>query len=252
MVRFADGPNPASACKFIISGSTTEYPILFNGISTDATTSPWRKNGVFPFYYDGTVFNQLCYASIWDRDTLCTGHFGQPLGMNCRIKINGDRDIVPFQIMLERADGTFDSTLTSPVSQNNTKAVNTNTDFKVDGMILFNKSNYNFSANAVETGNYFWVQTNDAPIVNYAFNGVDHLRKYSWVFLVGIPQADPMVYRLDPTSLTSWYTTEKPTTDDGKVYIRLGFFSEYSYLNLFAQHPAYWFRSGYFRPYLTT
>ena len=67
--------------------------------------------------------------------------------------------------------------------------------------------------------------------------------------LVGIPQTNPMVYRLDATSFTSWYTTTKPTTDDGKVYIRLGYLSGLAAFSLFADHPVFWFKNGYFRPY---
>lgn len=61
-----------------------------------------------------------------------------------------------------------------------------------------------------------WQQS---AIVSYALNGAENLTPYNWVYLVGIPQEDPMLYKLDPTSPTSWYTTELPEEDDGKVYI---------------------------------
>ena len=60
-----------------------------------------------------------------------------------------------------------------------------------------------------------------------------------------------MVCRLDPDSFTSWYTTDIPTTEDGKVYIQLGRYNSSTSFSLFADHPAYWFKDGAFRPYLT-
>jgi hypothetical protein len=60
-----------------------------------------------------------------------------------------------------------------------------------------------------------------------------------------------MLFRLDPTDYTNWYTTTIPTEDDGKVYIRLGYYEIGGIANLMSAHPAYWFKDGYFRPYLT-
>jgi hypothetical protein len=124
----------------------------------------------------------------------------------------------------------------------------------VDGTIFYYGSTtaYTQGSSLTLTSAYFWLQSNQsANIVNYSLNGADHLTQKSWVYLVGIPQANPMLYRLDPGGVTSWYTTELPDAEDGKVYIKLGFYSDGTIFSLYENHPAYWFKDGALRPYLT-
>ena len=251
MILFTGGTNTAIACKFIIDEGEIEYPILFNGLETNATASAWKLNGLFPFYYDGESFNQLCYAKETDSNTTYTAFFEQCLA-SMKLVISGSRTIDRYQLVLEKPDGTFEKVLTANYSTSKTKAINTTGEFKVDGLMWFYATSSTLAANAIVTAStYHRQQTHQAAnFVNYSLNGADHLMPYSWVYLVGIPQADPMVFKLDSGSVTSWYTTTKPTTEDGKVYIRLGYYSDSTIFGLFADHPAYWFKDGLFRPYL--
>jgi len=253
MVRFTGGTNTAAACVFTIADDETVYPILFNGLATNTTAGAWKLNGVFPFYFDGESFNQLCYAKETDSNTTYAAMFEFNVPA-MKITVNPNRAIDRYQLVLERADGTFDKTFTVAYSTSKTKAVNTATDFKVDGLMWYYATTAALAINAVVTGTTnYRTQTHQATnFVNYSLNGADQLTPYKWVYLVGIPQADPMVFRLDPASATSWYTTNKPTTEDGKIYIRLGYYSDGTIFSLFAEHPAYWFKNGLFRPYLTT
>ena len=252
MVRFTGGTNTAVACKFTIADEEIAYPILFNGLVTNTTASAWKLDGMFPFYFDGTSFHQLCYAKETDSNNTYTGFFIQNLA-SMKLTINPNRAIDRYQLVLERADETFDKACIAAYSTSKTKAVNTATDFKVDGLMWFYATTAALAVNAVVTTstNHHQQSYQTANIINYALNGADHLTPYKWVYLVGIPQVDPMIFRLDPTSPTSWYTTAKPTTEDGKVYIRLGYYSDGTIFSLFADHPAYWFKNGLFRPYLT-
>ena len=252
MVKFTGGTNSAAACKFTIAGSATLYNILFNGLATNTTASAWKSGGTFPFYFDGTAFQQLCYAKETDSNTTYTGFFDVNLA-SMKMKVNASRAIDRYQLVLERADGTFDKALTAAYGTGKTKAVNTATDFKVNGLMWFYNTTTALAVNTTVTAaTTFLSQTYQAAnFISYSLNGADNLAQYSWVYLVGIPQADPLVFRLDPTNVTSWYTTTKPATDNGKVYIRLGYFSDGTIFNLFADHPAYWFKDGAFRPYLT-
>ena len=233
MVRFTGGTNTAIACQFTIAEGETAYPILFNGLATNATASAWKLDGVFPFYFDGTGFNQLCYAKEIDSNTTYAAFFELNVPA-MKITINPNRAIDRYQLVLERADGTFDKACTANYSTSKTKAVNTATDFKVDGLMWYYATTSALAINAVVTGTTnYRTQTHQATnFVNYSLNGADQLLPYKWVYLVGIPQADPMVFRFDPASVTSWYTTVKPVTDDGKVYIRLGYYSDGTIFNL--------------------
>ena len=252
MVKFTGGTNSAAACKFQITGSEEVYNILFNGLATNTTASAWKVNGTFPFYFDGEIFQQLSYAKETDSNTTYTSFFDVNVA-SMKMKINPTRAIDRYQLVLERTDGTFDKALTAAYATTKTKAVNTATDFKVDGLMWFYNNTTALAVSTTTTAaTTFLNQTyQSANFISYSLNGADNLAPYSWVYLVGIPQANPMTYRLDPASVTSWYTTTKPTTDDGKVYIRLGYFSDGTIFNLFADHPAYWFKDGQFRPYLT-
>ena len=156
--------------------------------------------------------------------------------------------------MMERADGTFDSACLPPLTTAQTDVVNTNTDFKVDSLIWchYSTNTEEFAGTTLTADSNYKTQVfSESDIIPFLFNGTAHLQQNSWVYIVGIPQADPMAFRLDPTSFTSWYTTTKPATDDGKVYIRLGYLSGSARFSLFAYHPAFWFKDGAFRPYLT-
>jgi hypothetical protein len=251
--------NSATNLKFAIpdpdSGAEVLYPILFDGTAINTITGNWRPNAVIPFYFDGASFHQMYLPRITDTDTNTTyaGFFEIPL-TGFYLKINPERAIDRYQLCLERTDGTFDKACTAAYSTSTSKAVNTATDFKVDGLIWFNNSANTYSANGTYSGGSTnLMQTYQSSyLMNYALNGNAGLTAYSWLYLVGIPNADnPMIYRLDATSPTSWYTTTPPTAEDGKVYIRLGRYHTGSVSSLMAEHPAYWFKDGTFRPYLT-
>lgn len=251
LIQFNGTANLARNIKFTITGSVTQYEVLFNGLATTLDASAWKPGGVFPFYFDGTSFHQLSYSKEYDNNTTYTGFFQQHIA-STKLR-TGARGFDRYQFALERLDGAFDKPYTVTSSTASDKQVDITADFKVDGLIIYNSSTTSYYANAAHIMTniiliQFWQQSN---IFDYALNGNEHLTQHSWVYLVGIPQQNPMLYRLDPGSPTSWYTTTIPTTDDGKVYIKLGYFADAAQFSLFSDHPAYWFKDGYFRPYLT-
>ena len=258
IVKFSLG-NSAINCIFTISG--VNYAIKFNGLNTKTIASGWKESSAFLFYYDGAAFHQLGSGRDTDDNTTYTGFFDQFI-RNFVINVNSERALLGWTLVLERTDSTFDAALkNTSQTANKNKPVNTGTDFKVNGLIWFNNITSSINAGGLaqtsNTSDQVQVQGyHQSTIVDYALNGADHLKKYSWVYLVGIPQENPMVYRLDPDSFTSWYTTTEPTTENEKIYIRLGRY-DHTYepatrtFFLFADHPAYWFKDGSFRPYLT-
>jgi len=249
IIKFTN-QNMAIDLYFSIAGSTAKYHVLFNGLATNAQASGWKAGSVFMFYFDGSIFHQLTYA----REVDVYGTFDKNLsGVYAQIGLT----IQNYQLALERADGAFESALSISTPSNSTsKTVNANTDFRVAGMIWYLGGTTAYTAVAGRAlTDTDMIQKVDVTgnILQYAMNGAAGLASNSWVYLVGIPQSDPMLYRLDPGSYTSWYTTTKPTTEDGKVYIRLGRTgtAAYNYFSLFPDHPAFWFKNGSFRPYLT-
>jgi hypothetical protein len=245
--RTANGSTPAFAG---LSKSANGF--LFNSTVINSDTCGWRQNAYITFYFDGATFHQLIYPKAVDMDTTYTGFFEQNL-LGFKLPINPDQSIDRYQLVLERGDGTFDKTLATASNTTATKAVNINAIFKVDGLIWYNSSTSSYSAGTTLTGTALHlIQTRQqSGIITYAMNGQSKLTPNNWLYLVGIPQGNPMLFKLDPTDFTSWYTTTVPAQEDGKVYIRLGYYETGAYFDLFSDHPAYWFKDGYFRPYLT-
>jgi hypothetical protein len=243
--------NTANSIQLSIGG--TAYPVWFNGMVTNAVTGIWHVGGIIPFYFDGTRFHQLFYPKSTDDNTstVYTGFFEQNL-LSVKITINADRAIDRYQLALEREDGTFDKALSGTASNSKIAAVNTDAVFKIDGMMFFHNSTANLAAGSTVTCSALQlIQSHQTTnLITYGMNGADNLSDQSWVYLVGIPLDNPMLFRLDPTDFTSWYTTTPPTEDDGKVYIKLGYYESGTVFNLCADHPAYWFKDGYFQTYL--
>jgi hypothetical protein len=252
-LKYLSAQNSATSPKFSINGAV--YNILFSGIALNAVTNNWRNGSIIPFYFDGTNFHQLYLPRTVDNDTTYTTFMevGTPA---LRFRMKSDRQPGTKLLMFEQADGVFDTPLVVlSGSTSKTKVIQTDIEWKVDGMIYFTIYAAVFGVTTTPStaltngGRTQTYQAND--IIQCSLNGADNLEKYSWVYIVGIPQINPMSYKLDPTSVTSWYTTALPTHEDGKVYIRLGYYGDSNGFFLTQEHPAYWFKDGAVRPYLT-
>lgn len=160
-----------------------------------------------------------------------------------------------FDICLQRVDGLMDRLTTVSGSTAPDKPANASADFRVDGLMLttgyIGPTSGPVTITSVSNQPYWTLNGYVSDyVMSTTFNGVDHLTEASWLYLVGIPQANPSLFRLDDSTLTSWYTTVEPTAADGRVYIRIGW---YSYGEKFAMHmpmKAFCFRDGAFRPYV--
>ena len=254
LVRFTNANYSTTALYLSVSGAN--YVVYFSGGMTGDNIYRWGAGSIAAFYFDGTRFHQIANANNTDSDSAKNGIFEQNIG-DTRFRFNSENRVVGRQLVMERADGTFDGACLPPSSSLSTKPVNINADFKVGGLIWYNDSDWSPALDSIAFSKDIRMQTfRDVMFVGNALNGANHLQDCGWVYLVGIPQADPMVYRLDEASFTSWYTTDIPAAEDGKLYIRLGRISRLGtsstwYFSLFADHPAYWFKGGSFRPYLT-
>lgn len=79
----------------------------------------------------------------------------------------------------------------------------------------------------------------------YTANCGATLVQYRPVYLVGIPNG--ATYTLADT----WWSQTLPSTEDGKIYIHLGYAYSTSKYNIswIAQHPVYWYKNGALRLY---
>ena len=152
-----------------------------------------------------------------------------------------------YQIIMEGADRKF-----HPVTEGGSTA-NTNTvstvDFLVGGTILYHNSGNNQDVDSTGIG-YEVYESGQFGAMEY-FNNRDSgwaTARYPFYFKGTINSSGH--FNLDNTSYTSWLTQTLPTSDDGFVYIQVGYMVDsYDDFRLASEHPIYIYKDGALRLY---
>jgi len=152
-----------------------------------------------------------------------------------------------YQIIMEGADRKF-----HPVTEGGSTA-NTNTvstvDFLVGGTILYHYSSNNQDVGSTGIG-YEVYESGQFSSMEY-FNNRDSgwaTTRYPFYFKGTINSSGH--FNLDNTSYTSWLTQTLPTSDDGFVYIQIGYMADdYDDFRLASEHPIYIYKDGALRLY---
>lgn len=152
-----------------------------------------------------------------------------------------------YQIIMEGADRKF-----HPVTEGGSTA-NTNTvstvDFLVGGTILYHYSGNNQDVDSTGIG-YEVYESGQFSSMEY-FNNRDSgwaTARYPFYFKGTINSSGH--FNLDNTSYTSWLTQTLPTSDDGFVYIQIGYMADdYDDFRLASEHPIYIYKDGALRLY---
>jgi hypothetical protein len=233
--------NSASSPSFSIGG--TVYPVWYAGKAVDGYDqySSITAGAVIQYYFDGTRFHQIgsnLKAQDWKEQGYTT------------TGITTGEATFPNRFMMEAADGKFYSPVTSSASTTAaTKPVAT-IEFKLNGRIFITLATI-ASAMVGATSPFYITSPLTSNWNTYGLNGSGHLGTNRMCYLKGSINANGN-FVLDNTSLTSFYTTDVPTDDDGVVYIEFIWIgSSNTRAELLAVHRAYWFKDGKFRPYGT-
>jgi hypothetical protein len=145
---------------------------------------------------------------------------------------------------MEGVDGKY-YPLTLENSTGVTKTVS-NADFKVGGNIVYYSSTTVLAPDATTTNCYSEIPT---AYAGYTFNQLTGYQAYKPIYLKGTIANG--VFKLDNSSYTSWFTQDLPTSEDGFVYIYLGYmYSTNDDLRLMQYHPMYEYKDGKVRLYV--
>lgn len=250
----------------LFNGLSIRYWLPMASTSTSVTLDLTLKDGIttgaIPCYYGGTsrltthygAGNVIVLTYVVNQLINGTAYTGWWAGANYADGNNYDRTywgntitagvaIYDYKLLMQGLDGRF-YPLTLETGTGTTKTVSTQ-EFLVDSPILYYASTTDISAGGTLTNVY-----TEYPVttLNYTAN------QASWVsqkpiYLKGKINTNGN-FVLDDTTKTSFMTQDLPTSDDGFVYIMLGYMYSTTGLRLFQLHPVYEFKDGKIRNYI--
>jgi hypothetical protein len=233
IVTFTNG-NSVSNPTLNINSSGPKY-IRLGATNASTTTMTVGAGGVVPLYFDGTYYNMFGSYRTSDSNTYDRMLHGVAKQMG--------ETLYRYKLILEGIDGKFYPIVTTnQTSATVVQKTPTNATLKIGGSILYYNTTTTVAANG--TVNNTYSEINTANMV-YSFNQNGGYQLQRPIYLVGIPQANGG-YKLD----SNYYTQDLPTTEDGKIYIRLGLVYAQNSLRLEIEHPIYEFKDGKVRPYI--
>lgn len=235
--------------------------VLFtNGVAGDGSTDfEINDLGSYRVYYSNDYGLTTHYSSetvvvlSWDADQsrwYCHDFYDST--DDYRIRWQNDvavgAYIHGYQLLMEGIDGKF-YPVTEGGSTGNTNTVSTQ-EMRIGGKLLYYGSGTDAPAGTLTTGYeiYEGIYNGEMEYWNNRDSGwaVDMMP----VYLVGTINANGN-FVLDNTTYTSFLTQDLPTTEDGKVYVMIGFMNDtYDAWRLTVDHPWYEYKDGRLRLYV--
>ena len=234
-----------SASGFTINinnlGAKGSYSNMAAGNSVTPTaptrdTTLFNINYVMLFIYSSTIVEGggwICYRG-YDANTNTLGYQVRTNSYNLPVTDKTYR----YRLLFASADGKKFVPANTSTSTNATATRATN-QRPIDpfGPIVYYGSTTTVSADARPGATVLWQQYTLS--LGYSFNNTDAaltLQKGP-VFLRCAPQADG-------SAIMEYFTQEKPSSDDGKIYILLGYAYNETNIELVLQHPVYYYKNG--------
>lgn len=241
-----------SAANFTIDINGLGAKGSYNNMATgnDVTpTSPTRDSTIFNinytmmFVYSTTLVDGGCWIGYrgYNSDTNTIAY--QVRTNNTTLKTT-DRTRY-YRLLFTSADGTkwvpanteYDNSATS------TKTVNTR---KINpfGRIIYYSASTNLAQGADVNASYCWAQY--AFALGYSFNRTGAaltLTTQKPVYVKCAPQSDGSAIMDSTTPIVQ----DLPSTEDGKIYIFLGVAYSATNIELFYEHPVYYYKDGAIR-----
>ena len=232
-------------------GTTTGAINCYYGNATRLTTHYGKGCNVVMTYWsagsikiDGTATTDNRWIANADYTVNDTAYYIRRAATNV---LAGANKIFPYTIIMELADGRWESIVTSS-STGTGKARNTH-GFRL-GQVLLMYANATYNENARVANNNLWSQDTANIDARYSFNVANNatagfLNANKPVYLVGALASDGLFY-LD----TTWWTQTLPSTEDGKLYIHIGDCTDYYRMNFNEVKPIYRYSNGAVREFV--
>lgn len=195
----------------------TAYPMRYNGaaITTSTDSIVWGANCPSIFVFDGTYW--VFAGHGLDSNTTYTLNYSVDAGQYTAG--SGSYAISRYSIVAQKADGTWEkiTATNANYSAGTSKSVNTS------GFILNQLRYYGTTAgvaSGVKIAANVMYEKSASVDMRYSTNcgATTTWALGDYIYLVGTIGADGLFY-LDTTT---WWSNALPTTNDGKLYVRLG------------------------------
>lgn len=232
-IKFNNG-NSVSTVRLNINGSGLKN-LRLGTTNVSTTTFTLGAGATALIYFDGTFYQITGSYRTSDSNTYDRMYHNVAKQMG--------ETLYRYKLILEGIDGKFYPIVTTnQTSATLVQKTPTNATLKIGGNILYYNTTTTVAANGTVSNTYSEISTTNMV---YSFNQNGGYQLQRPIYLVGIPQANGG-YKLD----SNYYTQDLPTTEDGKIYIRLGLVYAENSLRLEIEHPIYEFKDGKVRPYI--
>ena len=260
-----DGTSTATAFTATIPGISEYYDgltiMLKNGVVTSASGFTININGLgakqsysnlAAATADTTLFN-VNYTMLFIYDStrvagggwICyRGYDSNTNTIGCQIRTNGytlpaSDKFYRYRLLFTSADNTKFIPANTSTSTNATASRTTNTrPINPFGPIYYYGSTTAIDANAKPGVTVLWQQY--TFVLGYSFNNTGSaltLTTSAPVYLRCTPQADG-------SAVMDYFTQTLPSTEDGKIYILLGYAYDATHIELLLNHPVYEYKNG--------
>jgi len=238
--------------RITINGASTTT-LNINGLgaktiyrySTAKLTTHWPVNSVIPLVYVAAL-NGGSFIGGYDWSD---GTQSYDLRWSSAV-VNGTSIIHGYQLLMEGADTKFYPVTVGGVANSTTNTVQT-APLRIGGQMLYYNSATDIAVNAVIGGNLLY-ESIESGEGEYWMNRTS---SSSWtaiglpLYIVGTVNANNELI-LDNSTTTAFLTNALPTTEDGKIYIHVGYSdNEDDLWRLSVTHPIFEFKAGAIRRY---
>ena len=222
----------------------TAYPIRYNNWAITTTTDDlvWNQNFVSQFVFDGTYRQFVSHG--YDNNTTYTQNILFDRGSF--VAGSGTYAISRYIICLQKPDMTWEKITNTEEthSVNADKTVNTH-GFLLNGEMLYYSNTTVLANGAVSAANTMYRQYSGFDIRYSANTSGTGYTTGDYIYLVGTIGVDGLFY-LDTTQ---WWDNTLPSTNNGKVYVKVGKYVSGVTVTLELDHPAYYHDGTRIREY---
>lgn len=223
------------------------YPMRYNNaaITTSTDSVVWSASFPSTWLFDGTYWVFLAHG----LDSNSTYSINYSFDAGLYVSGIGSYAISRYSIAMQKPDFTWEkvTATTATYSTGTTKAVNTRG--FLPGQIRYYGTTTNLANGAKAATNTMYEKAASVDM-RYSTNcgGTTTWNTGEYIYFVGTIGADGLFY-LDSTT---WWTNTLPSTNDGKVYIRLGLvLTAASYtISLLPYHPIFYHDGTQIREYV--
>ena len=226
----------ASGCTINVNGLGAKPIYSTTAVNTRITTE-FNVNVTWLLIYNESRVSGGCWDMVYTYNTNTNTTTIQDLYTGAIYPKAGTNGVHQYNLFMVDSSGLIQGLVLQDGTSSHTK--NT-VGFRLPNVYYYNGSAA-IAAGANSTSSYYYISY-DIDL-RYSTNCGTTLTAGGYVYLVGTVTNG--LFYLDDT----WWTQTLPTTDDGKVYVYIGFAISTSKIHLSATHPIYWYKDGAVRNY---